>query len=222
MSVCDVEYHFNMKDLTRKKVLDKDGKDLGYIKDVILDENFQLHSFIIGGGIFEEFLEAINLKLDKNPIIKLSDIKEIGDNVVLNTAKKNLKTKLEAAEIPVDGFYFNKLKGRKVLDINKKNIGQIIGLIFLPCLDVAFLVGGNALTEIGKAIGIAEEWDLLLPTHDIKNILKDKIIANVKESDLEAVLKKKILSVQEAKSYLDAQNVERKVSIQALAAPHTT
>jgi hypothetical protein len=172
--------------------------------------------FIIGGGLFEEFLENIGLKIDHDPVVKIDDIAKIGDYVNLDVNQKELKSKLEEDVIPESALLYSRLKGMKVLDSDNKSMGKINGLIFLPCLQVAFLVSGAGLNKLSKALAISQEWDLLLPTEDIVNILKDKIATQVSQTDLRAVLNKEIMDMNKAKEYLDSIKERDTVSLVAL------
>ena len=82
-------------------VIDTSGEKIGRIGDLTFkfDGDLKIAQFILAGPRFEEFLEAIKVKPDRDPIFDVSLIKKLGDKVHLDTSANSLKTTLDECAI---------------------------------------------------------------------------------------------------------------------------
>lgn len=222
MAFSNTECHRNFAEIAKKKVVDAEDTELGIIQDIVFDEKFNPISFIIGGSIWEELAEKIGLKKDHDPVVPIENIEKIDTYVKLNVSKDALDSKLESSAIPKNVHYFENLKEKIIIDRENKEVGKIINVVFLPCREISFIVRGSPLNAIGKALGISpHEWDLLLPSTYITNIIEDKIKIDVVKKDLEEIVNQQRLSTKESVEYLDSLKKKRVVSLKAISARYT-
>ncbi|MFW9955593.1 MAG: hypothetical protein ACFFD3_13680 [Candidatus Thorarchaeota archaeon] len=82
--------------LTKLRILDKNGLSVGKAIDVDFDVDGSA-SLIVGGGFFEEKLEAFGLKADVDIIVPSRVIESIGDVIRLSVGKEELALTMEEA-----------------------------------------------------------------------------------------------------------------------------
>jgi len=64
------------------------------------DGQLKLAQFVLAGSDWEEFLESIKLRPDKDPLFDASMIRRIGDKVQLESNVNALKTTLDKYAVP--------------------------------------------------------------------------------------------------------------------------
>ncbi len=80
--------------LEELEILDTHGTPVGKAIDVDFDKDGSA-SLIVGGGFFEEKLEALGFKRDIDILVPGEAIEKIGDKIHLNVAKKDLNLTME-------------------------------------------------------------------------------------------------------------------------------
>ncbi|MHA1850731.1 MAG: hypothetical protein ACTSW8_05660, partial [Candidatus Thorarchaeota archaeon] len=76
----------------------------------------KLSKFILAGPRFEEFLESIKVKPDKDPVFDSSLITKIDENVHLETSVNSFKTTLDKDAIPEGEIRLSKLEKMDIVD----------------------------------------------------------------------------------------------------------
>jgi sporulation protein YlmC with PRC-barrel domain len=106
-------------------VLDSSGKEIGKILDLTFtfDGSLKLEHFILGGSRMEEFLEAIKLRPNEDPVFDSSIIKKIDVHVHLDTTINGLKAVHD--KISDDEIKFSDLQKLDIVD--KNNVKGVEG-----------------------------------------------------------------------------------------------
>ncbi|MHA1390245.1 MAG: PRC-barrel domain-containing protein [Candidatus Thorarchaeota archaeon] len=94
------------------------------------DKELKLSKFILAGPRFEEFLESIKVKPDKDPVFDSSLITKIDENVHLETSVNSFKTTLDKDAIPEGEIRLSKLEKMDIVDSTGKKIGRAIDIDF--------------------------------------------------------------------------------------------
>ncbi|MFW9925095.1 MAG: hypothetical protein ACFFDW_17610 [Candidatus Thorarchaeota archaeon] len=217
MSYCEIDAHYNFKELHDKKVIDKANNNVGFIHDLVFDSKMNLIAFVLKGSPLNELVKKIESKKDVELVIPIDDVESIGEYIVLSKEKSELKNYLDKNVIPKGSYFYNNLKNMEILDAEDKKIGTIGGLVLLPCREISFLVRGSVLDKIATSLGLLDEWDLLLPVDHITTITEKKMKIDLTKDSLENAFKQRHLDVHDAKKYLDSRKVEKQTDIHMLA-----
>ena len=115
------------KELRKIDVIDSTGEKIGRIGDLTFpfDGDLKLAQFILAGPRFEEFLEAIKVKPDRDPVFDVSLIKKISDKIHLDTTADTLKTTLDDCAISDDEIRLSKLEKLDIFDKDGNKGGNI-------------------------------------------------------------------------------------------------
>lgn len=217
MIMCVTDKFYTISDLRKKTVLCSDGLKIGRIIDIIFDTDLNLHSFIIGGSRWEEFREAIGIIDDIDPVLPVNKIQEITEKEVkIDVVKGDLKHKLERGVLPANSHSYSSLKREKIFDSEKNSFGRIVNLVFVPCGEPAFIIGGNWFEEAGEKLSFKENTDLLLPTSYIDSIDPVGIKLNVPLEKLRVALDDKPLDPDEQRKYLDSIHNKKAMKIRIM------
>lgn len=216
MDLCKLDNYENISEMRKKAIISPDGKKIGHIIDVVFDEDYYLHSFIIGGSFWEEFRENLGIIDDIDPVLPADNIVKIGKKeITIDLSKEKLKNKFESDAFPKNAHFYSSMKRKVIIDYHEKNIGKICNLIFLPCGEAAFLLNCSLPKEyIPK--GITSEWDLLLPSGEINTISHNQIRINVKAENLEKTLNHHLLDAEAARTYLNSLKEKKTAEMRAM------
>ncbi|MCF2143008.1 MAG: PRC-barrel domain-containing protein [Candidatus Heimdallarchaeota archaeon] len=207
----------SLTELKKKEIISKDDYRIGTIIDVIFDEDFDLHSFIIGGSNWEEFREALGIIDDIDPVVPVENITEITEKAIqLNITKSRLKHKLEEEALPDEPLSYNELKRKRVVDSAGNKFARIVNLIILPCNEIAFVLGGTALEELSEKLAIKEDIDLLLPLEYINTINKREIQLSIPLAELHLTVDNKPMGLEEQRQYLNSLQSPRQAKMKLL------
>ncbi|NHJ87726.1 MAG: hypothetical protein FK734_19850 [Asgard group archaeon] len=217
MSYCEIDEHYNLKQIKEKNVLDVENNPIGFVHDIVFDTNLNLIAFILKSSPFDELKRKLKEKKELELVVPIEDVKSIHGDIVLNINKSQLKDYLDKDVIPKGSYLYNELKNTEIIDSNDKKVGTIGGLIFLPCREVSFLVRGSLLDKIATTLGLVDEWDLLLTVDHISAIAGKKMKMDITKEQMETALNRKHLGVQDAKKYLDSRKTESTTEIHLLA-----
>lgn len=170
--------------MKNKDILDSKGQKIGRVIDFhFLYENgkVELKSIVMGGGRIEEFLESIGLRADIDPFFPLEVIDRFENDQL------HLKVEYEKLTEPVklgpNEMRLSTLSKRKIIDLDKNNIGNIIDVVFDEKGSPWFVVGGGFFEEFSERIGIRPDIDLLVPQTYVTNITDEAI--NIKYSKMQ-------------------------------------
>ncbi len=179
------------KELKRCDVVDSAGEKIGRISDMtfIFDGTLKLSQFILAGSAWEEFLESIKVKPDRDPIFDASLIQQLGGVIQLNTSKNGLKTTFDDSAFRDDEFKLSDLENKDIVDSGDVSIGKIIDIDFDKDGSIDFTVGGGLVEETLESLGLRPDIDIIVPANVIDSI-GDKIKLSVKKTDLKITITK--------------------------------
>jgi sporulation protein YlmC with PRC-barrel domain len=205
MSMCEMDEYRTISELRKKSVMSRDDLKIGRVIDVVFDSNHHLHSFVIGGSRWEELREFLGFIEDVDPVIPVDSVKEVSkDSIITNIPKDKIKHKLEKDVIPEGAFTYNELKRMKIFDKNSQKFGKVINLVFLPCGEPVFIVGGSRMEEFAESLKFEENIDLLLPLENIESIDHKGINMNVLVNDLPLSKDNKPMDKETQRAYLNS------------------
>ena len=202
------------KEIMKIDVIDAKGDKIGHINDFTFtfDGSLKLSQFILGGGTWEELLESLKLKPDKDPIFNASLISKIGDNIHLNSDVDSLKTTLDECAISDNELRLSELSKLNIFDENGENIGNVIDVDFDVDGRASLIVGGSFIEEKLEALGIKPDFDIIVPDDAIESI-SDKIQLMVSKDELETTLEEVLADrnpeIQKAR---EAKHVNQEIS----------
>ncbi len=177
------------KEIKKIDVLDSTGTKIGRINDLTFtfDGSLKLSQFILAGSAWEEMLEALKIKPDKDPIFDAKLITKIGDKIHLDTSVNSLKTTLDECAISDEEIRLSNLAKLDVLDKNGIKIGRITDIDFDVDGSASFIVGGGFIEEKLEALGIKSDIDIIVSDKVIESI-SDKIHLLVSKSELDTTM----------------------------------
>jgi len=202
------------KELKNRDVVDSAGEAVGNIGDLTFtfDGQLRLSQFILAGPKLEEFLEAIKIRPDKDPVFNASLIKKIDDKVYLNASVNGLKTTLDEDAIPVGEIRLSKLEKMDILDKDNVKVGRTIDVDFDVDGSASVIVGGGFIEEKLEAAGLKADVDIIVPG-DVIDSLTDVMKLKVSKSELgttmEEALKAAAPEIIEARA---AKDIHRDIS----------
>ena len=122
----------NCKEIKKCDVVDSDGDNIGHITDMtfLFENGLHLKHFILAGSKWEEFLESIKVKPDKDPVFDASLIEAMGDNIKLNTSANSLKTTLDKGAIPPEEIRLSDLEDMDIFDVDSVKVGRAVDVDF--------------------------------------------------------------------------------------------
>lgn len=192
------------RELRKSTVFDKDGKKVGHIGDLAFkfDGDLRLTKFILAGPIFEEVLEKLKIRKDKDPVFDASMIEKLGDKVQINTATDSLKTTLDTDSISSDEIRLSKLEKLSIIDKHGKVVGNAVDIDFDVDGSASLIVGGGFFEEKLEAIGIKKDIDLLVPGKVIESI-SDSIKLTVDKEELSLTMEEELEKKEEVEAKRD-------------------
>ena len=182
----DVTKSLNCRDLRDCDVVDSDGKKVGRINDMTFtfDGQFKLEQFVLAGSDWEEFLESIKVRPDKDPLFDASMIRRIGDKVQLDSNVNTLKTTLDEGAIPKGELRWSELSKKHIVDKDDVSVGKAVDIDFDLDGTASLTVGGGMIEETLERIGLKEDIDIIVPAETIESI-GDKIKLKVSKDELQ-------------------------------------
>ncbi|MHA1949741.1 MAG: PRC-barrel domain-containing protein [Candidatus Thorarchaeota archaeon] len=177
------------REIKKTEVLDSSGEMIGKITDMTFtfDGKLELSKFILAGSRWEEFLESIKIRPDRDPVVDGALIEQMDDHLHLNTTLDSLKTTLDEDAIAEGEIRLSQLEKMDILDKEGKKIGRTVAVNFNIDGSVSVIVGGGFIEEKLEAAGLKADVDILVPGHTISSI-GDKIHLNVSKDDLDTTM----------------------------------
>ncbi|NHJ47568.1 MAG: hypothetical protein FK733_07260 [Asgard group archaeon] len=217
MGMCETDKYHTIAALRKKMVKSVDDLDIGHVIDVVFNEEFQIHSFILGGSRWEEFRERLGIIDDIDPVIDVSTIRSIDEDVIqLSIAKSRIPHKLQEDVIPENAFIYSSMKRKKIVDTLENKFGKIVNLGVLPCGEPIFVIGGTWFEELSERLGFKENVDLLLPSSKIESIDEKTIKLNVPLDKLNLTVDNKPMTAEEQREYFNSLKVKGAVEVRLL------
>jgi sporulation protein YlmC with PRC-barrel domain len=160
------------KELKKNDVLDSTGKKIGHIGDLTFkfDGQLRLSQFILSGPRFEEFLETIKVRPDKDPVFNAGLIEKMGDKIHLSTNANGLKTTLDKGAIPSDEIRLSRLEKMDIIDKDGVKVGRAIDVDFDVTGAASIIVGGGFFEETLESLGLKADVDLIVESRAIASI----------------------------------------------------
>ncbi len=170
----------NMKfsDMRNKIVYDSKGEKIGKIIDFIFDftdNKIVLKSVVLGGSRKEEFLEAIGLRPDDDPIFQVDCIDRMEEDIHLGVPKESLKSTLDKDAIGEGHMKLSTVTKLPVIDADDIKIGNVIDVWFDAADQPLLVIGGGFVEETLERLGLQPNIDLLVPQHVIADIDSERI-----------------------------------------------
>jgi sporulation protein YlmC with PRC-barrel domain len=199
-------------------VLDSSGKEIGKILDLTFtfDGSLKLEHFILGGSRMEEFLEAIKLRPNEDPVFDSSIIKKIDVHVHLDTTINGLKAVHD--KISDDEIKFSDLQKLDIVDKNNVKVGRAIDVDFELDGRTALIAGGGLIEERLEAVGLKEDVDIIVPFEVIVSIDESISLSVSKDeldTSLDGVLKERALEIKNQREAAAAHSHGKKARVPA-------
>jgi len=202
------------REMKKTDVLDSSGEKIGKVSDLTFtfDGGLRLSKFILAGPRWEEFLESLKVRPDRDPVFDSSLITKIDDYVHLNTTVNSLKTTLDADAIPKSEIRLSQVEKMDIVDKDGKKIGRAIDIDFDRDGSVSIIVGGGFIEEKLEAIGLKSDVDIIVPG-DVISTIGDKIHLSVSKESLattmdDALKEKEVIKARRDKAvYQDVVKV---------------
>ncbi|MFW9847848.1 MAG: PRC-barrel domain-containing protein [Candidatus Thorarchaeota archaeon] len=200
------------RELKKADVLDINGEKIGNIGDLTFkfDGDLKLSQFILAGPAFQEFLEAVKIRPNKDPVFDAKLIKRLGDKIHLDTGTNSLKNTLDKGAIPKDEIRLSKLEKLQIVDKNGEVVGKAIDVDFDVDGSASLIVGGGFFEEKLEALGLKSNVDIIVPGKVIESI-GDKVKLSVLKKDLALTMENAIKSSEETKTR-EEMKVHRELS----------
>lgn len=202
------------KELKSHDVVDSTGETVGNIGDLTFtfDGQLRLSQFILAGQKLEEFLEAIKVRPDKDPVFNASLIKKIDDKVYLNASVNGLKTTLDEDAIPAGEIRLSKLEKMDIFDKDNVKVGRTIDVDFDVDGSASIIVGGSFIEEKLEAVGLKADVDIIVPgdvIDSLTDVMKLKVSKSVLGTTMEEALKATAPKIIKARA---AKDIHRDIS----------
>jgi len=214
--VVDMEISGSVKciDLKKKDVVDSTGRKIGHIGDLTFtfDRALKLSQFVLAGPAWEEFLESVKVRPDRDPVFNASLIKKMGDKVYLDTTANSLKTTLDKGTIRSGEIRLSKLEKLEIIDKEGAKVGHTVDVHFDSDGSASLIVGGSFIEEHLESAGIKRDIDIIVPATAIASIgdkVKLLVSKEVLGKTVSDALKRK---EPEAKKAKEAKDVQRDVT----------
>jgi sporulation protein YlmC with PRC-barrel domain len=200
------------REMKKMDVVDTSGHKVGNVGDMTFtfDRGLTLTKFILAGPRFEEFLESIKVKPDRDPVFDSSLITKVDEKVHLDTNVNSLKTTLDKDAITEGEIRLSKLEKMDIVDSTGKKIGRAIDIDFDMDGTVSVIVGGSFIEEKLEAAGLKEDIDIIVPG-DVITSISNKICLSVSESELATTVNDALKSA-DIKKAREERSVYRQVT----------
>ncbi|RDE16081.1 MAG: hypothetical protein C4K47_02050 [Candidatus Thorarchaeota archaeon] len=191
-------------ELKKKDVVDSTGRKIGHIGDLTFtfDKSLKLSQFVLAGPSWEEFLESVKIRPDRDPVFTASLIKKMGDKVYLDTTANSLKTTLDKGSIKNNEIRLSKIQKLEIVDKDGAKVGHTVDIHFDMDGSASLIVGGSFIEEHLESAGIKRDIDVIVPATTIASI-GDKVTLLVSKEVLgktvSDALKRKEPEVKKAK-----------------------
>ncbi|MFW9805202.1 MAG: hypothetical protein ACFFFK_00570 [Candidatus Thorarchaeota archaeon] len=173
------------REIKKANVLDSKGENIGKVGDMTFafDGELSLSKFILAGSRWEEFLESIKIRLNKDPVFDGTLIEHIDDHIHLNTTIDSLKTTLDLDAIPKGDIRLSHLEKMDIMDKDNQKIGRAIAVNFNLDGTISMIVGGSFIEEKLEAAGLKTDVDILVPG-DVISEIDSMVRLNVSKKSL--------------------------------------
>ncbi|MFW9889222.1 MAG: PRC-barrel domain-containing protein [Candidatus Thorarchaeota archaeon] len=202
----DVDKSFNCNELRESDVVDSTGRKIGKIGDMTFtfDGNLNLAQFVLHGSAWEEFLESIGARPDRDPLFDASLIRRIGNTVQLKTNVNSLKTTLDEGAITEAEIRWSELKDTYIVDKDEVRVGKAVDIDFDIDGKASLTVGGGVIEETLESIGFKTDVDIIVPAETIES-MGEEIKLRVSKDELQLTLDNALEESEKRKAKDDAK-----------------
>jgi len=206
------------QEIKKMDVMDTSGKIIGKISNLTFtfDGSFKLKHFILSGSRMEEFLEAINLKPDADPVFESTAIKKIDTHIHLDTSMNGLKNFHDA--ISDDEIKFSDLQKLEIVDKDGVKVGRAINVDFDLSGRTALIAGGGLLEEKLESFGLKEDVDIIIPFQVIVSIdesIRLSVSKDELDTSLDGILRERAIEIKNQREAAAAHSLDKKVRVPA-------
>jgi sporulation protein YlmC with PRC-barrel domain len=175
--------------LKDKDVLDSSGRKIGKVDDFtfLFDGELKFSRFTMAGSLWQEFLEALNLKPDHAHVFDSAVIKKVDAHIHLDTTANDLTAVEEGAALLDDEIRFSELEALDIIDKDDVRVGRAIDVDFDVDGRASIIAGGGFIEEKLEAVGLKEDVDIIVPS-DVITSIDDSIRLSVSKDELETTL----------------------------------
>jgi sporulation protein YlmC with PRC-barrel domain len=207
----DVDESICCNEIRECDVVDSTGRKIGKIGDMTFtfDGKLNLAQFVLRGSAWEEFLESIGARPEKDPLFDASLIHRIGDKVQLKTNLNSLKTTLDEGAISEVEIRWSELKDKYIVDKNEISVGKAVDVDFDKDGTASLTVGGGIIEETLEKLGFKADVDILVPADTIES-MGDKIKLKVSKEELSLTMNQALESEDIGRAKDDA-NIRKAV-----------
>ncbi|MGY5876896.1 MAG: PRC-barrel domain-containing protein [Candidatus Thorarchaeota archaeon] len=207
----DVTKSLNCREIRDCDVVDSNGEKVGKISDMTFtfDGDLKLSQFILAGSAWEEFLESVKIKPDKDPLFDASLIRRIGDKVQLTANVNSLKTTLDEDAIPSGEIRWSALQEMDIIDKDDVKVGRAVDIDFDNDGTASLIVGGGLIEETLESWGLKADIDIIVPAETITS-MGDKVKLSVSKDELKLTMDK-ALDSPEVKRAKEDRSTDRDV-----------
>ncbi|MFW9803566.1 MAG: PRC-barrel domain-containing protein [Candidatus Thorarchaeota archaeon] len=207
------------KEIKNMDVMDASGKKIGRVLDLTFtfDESLKLAHFILGGSRTEEFLEAIKLKPDEDPVFDSSLIMKVDDHIHLNTSVNSLKASY--SKILDNEIRFSDLQKLDIYDKDNIKLGHAIDVDFQLDGHTALIAGGGFIEEKLEAIGLKDDVDIIIPFEVIVSIdesIKLSVSKDELDASLDGILRERAVEIKKQRQAAKTHNQAKKQRVRAV------
>lgn len=207
----DITKSLNCRDLRDCDVVDSSGQKVGRINDMTFtfDGQLKLEQFVLAGSDWEELLESIKIRPDKDPLFDASMIRRIGDKVQLESNVNSLKTTLDKDAIPKGEVRWSELSKKYIVDKDDVTVGKAVDIDFDIDGTASLTVGGGMIEETLERIGLKDDIDIIVPAESIESI-GEQVKLKVSKDELRLTMNK-ALEHPEVLAVKDRREVDRSI-----------
>lgn len=197
-------------------VVDASGKKIGKISNLTFtfDGSLKLKHFILGGSRMEEFLEAINLKPDEDPVFESTVIKKIDTYIHLDTSVNSLMNFHDP--LSDDEIKFSDLQKLEIVDKDGVKVGRAINVDFDLDGRTALIAGGGLLEEKLESFGLKEDVDIIVPFQVIVSIdesIRLSVSKDELDTSLDGMLRERAIEIKNQREAAAAHSHGKKVRV---------
>jgi sporulation protein YlmC with PRC-barrel domain len=204
------------QEIKKMDVMDASGTKIGKISNLTFtfDGSLKLKHFILGGSRMEEFLKAINLKPDEDPVFESNVIKKIDTHIHLDTSVNGLKNFHDT--ISDDEIKFSDLQKLEIVDKDGAKVGRAINVDFDLDGRAALIAGGGLLEEKLEAFGLKEDVDIIVPFKVIVSIAESIRLSVSKDeldTSLDGILRERAIEIKNQREAAVAHSHGKKARV---------
>ncbi len=207
-------------ELKKMDVMDSAGKKIGRIDEMTFtfDGELKFSHIILAGPVWEEVLETLRLRPDRNPVFDSSAISKVDKHIHLKTTANRLSTTMDKDAIPDDEIRFSEIKKLDIIDKDDVIVGRATDVDFDVDGCASIIAGGGFIEEKLEAVGLKDDVDVIVPCDVIVSVdesIRISVSRNDLETTLDGILEEKAKEIQEARAAAKQRHDARRERVYA-------